>query len=371
VTNSLIRRFPGAASLPRAGIATLPTPVESLGVLATELGILRLLVKRDDLTSPVYGGNKVRKLEFLLGRALADGCKAVITYGAYGSNHALATAVHARALGVEPHAVLSPQALGPFAAATLRAHAGLGTVLYPADGWDGAREAVRVQAELTERDGVAPYVIPMGGTSALGAVGYVDAAIEVVEQLRDLNAEVDAVALSDYLRPDVIYVAAGTLGTAIGLALGMAAIGAHTHVVAIRVTPVEVGSESVAIDLVEKTVALLRSLDGSFPDLTYDDLSFELRDDWFEPGYGVVTPETVEAVALAAASGIKLETTYTGKAFAAMVVDARAGKLTDSQVLFWDTYSSAPVPEPGLDAALPQVLRDYVEECDRTFPPRV
>jgi len=367
VTSPLVRAYPGTASLPHAGIATLPTPVDQLPELAEELGMVRLMVKRDDLTSRVYGGNKVRKLEFLLGAAVADGCKAVITYGAYGSNHALATAVHSRALGLEPHAILSPQEPGPFAGATLRAHAGLGTVLYPVDGWDGAREAVRAKAALAERDGVEPFVIPMGGTSALGTIGYVDAAIELVDQLRELNAGIDASDLRDYYRPDVIYVAAGTLGTAIGLAIGLAAIKAHTRVVAVRVTPEQVITEQIALQLTEDTVALLRSADPTFPDLTFNDLEFELRDDWFEPGYGVVTRETEEAVSIAAHAGIKLETTYTGKAFAAMVADGRNGKLRRDQVLFWDTYNSAPMPAPGDIAELPQVLRDYVAECDNQF----
>ena len=363
----LTRAVPGTATLPHAGIATLPTPVEQFAELAEVLGIGRLMVKRDDLTSPVYGGNKVRKLEFLLGQAVADGCKSVITYGAYGSNHALATAVHARALGLEPHAILSPQEAGPFAAATLRAHAGLGTVLYPVDGWDGAREAVRARAELAQRDGVEPCVIPMGGTNALGAVGYVDGAIELVDQLREMNSDIDAADISDYLRPDFIYVAAGTVGTAIGIAIGLAAVGAHTRVIAVRVTPEQVVSEDVAVQLTQGTVALLRSLDPTFPDLGYDDLAFELRDDWFEPGYGVVTHQTTEAVSIAAVAGIKLETTYTGKAFAAMVDDAREGLLSRSQVVFWDTYSSAPMPEPGDVADLPQVLADYVRQCDTQF----
>ncbi len=139
MTLPLFERFPGTASLPRVGLCTLPTPLAPLPIDGAPAG---LMVKRDDLTSALYGGNKVRKLEFLLGQALAEKRTSVLTFGAYGSNHALATAVHARALGLEPHVVLSPQAPGPFAAATLRAHAGLGTVVHPVDGWDGRREAV-------------------------------------------------------------------------------------------------------------------------------------------------------------------------------------------------------------------------------------
>jgi len=368
VTSPLTSHFPGTASLACTGIATLPTPIEPLPALAEKLGLTRLLIKRDDLTNPVYGGNKVRKLEYLLGAALADDRRAVITTGAYGSNHCLATAVHARALGLEVHVVLSPQEPGPFAAATLLAHAALGTVMHPVDTWDGHDEVARVASELTARDGVEPYVIPMGGSSPLGVVGYVNAAIEVADQLRELNADIDAADLCDYLRPDVIYVAAGTLGTAIGLAIGLAAIGAHTRVIAVRVTPGGVATGEVAEQLAVDTITLLGSIGPAFPSLTYADLNFELRHDFYEPGYGVPTPETEEAVALAAAHGITLETTYTGKAFAAMVADARAGTLEDSQVLFWDTYSSVPLPEPDPLEALPQVLQDYIAECRRLFP---
>ncbi len=353
----LADRYPGLAALPRVELVDASTPLERLA-LDNEPALGSLWVKRDDLTSRRYGGNKVRKLELLLGEALAQGRRAVITFGAYGSNHALATAVYASGLGLEPHVVLSPQAPGPFAARTLRAHAGLGTKLHVIEGWDGRREAVEAKRVLTRRDGIEPAIIPMGGTSALGALGYVDAALEVLAQFAE--ARVSA--------PGVVYVAAGTLGTAIGLAIGFASAGAPTKVVAVRVTPLEVGSDEVAAKVAAETVALAHSLDEDFPQLAMGDLNFELRHDWFEPGYGVVTRETTEAVGLAAARGLKLETTYTGKAFAAMLGDARAGRVGPSgSVLFWDTYSSAPMPPEGADELLPPVLREYVAECDRLF----
>lgn len=372
----LFERFPHTASLPRVELCDLPTPVSNIGdILPLDsedepvYPIHALFVKRDDLTSRAYGGNKVRKLEFLLGDAIAKGAKSVITFGAYGSNHALATAVHARAVGLEPHAVLSPQEPGPYAPRTLLAHARLGTGLHPVDGWDGRREAVRVKRELEERDGVEPYVIPMGGTCAVGALGYVNAALEMVAQVKTLDLGFVKVALGDFVEPDVVYVAAGTLGTAVGLAVGFAAAGRATRVEAIRVTPVEICNEAFAEKLAEETVALLRSADPSFPELRFSDLRFSLRHEYFEPGYGVPTPETLEAVRLAAQADIKLETTYTGKAFSAMLADSRSGRLdAGDHVLFWGTYSSAPYPEAGPEEALPPVLRDYIAECRRLFP---
>lgn len=359
----LVQRYPGTGKLPRVELCDLPTPVESIAHLIADAGTPlspeAATVKRDDLTNRTYGGNKVRKLELLLGQARAEERRAVITFGAYGSNHALATAVYARLLDLEPHVMLSPQAPGPFAAATLRAHAGLGTVLHPVEGWDATREAVGVRRELTRRDGIEPLVIPMGGTNALGAVAYVNAALELADQ---------------GVLPNVVYVAGGTLGTAVGLAVGFAALSesegaGETRVVAVRVTPEQVAGDQVASTLAAETIALLRSLDPGFPELSADNLPFTLRHEFFEPGYGVPTPESREAVALAATGGISLETTYTGKAFFALLDDVRNGRLdlTREQVLFWDTYHSGPMPAPGPVDALPEVLRDYIAECDTLF----
>lgn len=370
----LFARYPQLAAVPRVALCDLPTPVEPLLLGDWDArGFGELWVKRDDLTSAVYGGNKVRKLEFLLGGAIAEERPSVLTFGAFGSNHALATAVHARELGLTPHAVLSPQEPGPFAAATLRAHAALGTVIHLAEGWDGAAVAEGAIRRIEAAGGVAPYVIPMGGTNELGALAYAGAVFELAEQVRaaahhalgGLVTTHETGALG--AMPDVVYVAAGTLGTAIGLALGFAATGANTRVQAVRVTPDTVASHNVAERLVADTVALIRAHAPEFPALTLADLAFELREDWFEPGYGVVTSETTEAVATGAAAGLKLETTYTGKAVAAMLADARAGKLAGERVLFWDTYNSAPMPAPGPIDALPPVLQEYVEECDRVF----
>ena len=361
----LHQRFPATVAIPVAGLAELPTPIDAIEPLpAPELADLgALLVKRDDLTSARYGGNKVRKLDFLLGDAIEQGRRAVLTFGAYGSNHALATAVHARALGLEPHAVLSPQEPGPYAPRTLLAHAGLGTHLHLVDGWDGRREAVVAKRELTERDGIEPYIIPMGGTCPLGAVGYVNAALEVAQDAAEPM-------------PDVVYVAAGTLGTAVGLAIGFAcaarATGAPSvRVEAVRVTPLEICNDSIAENLTAETIALLRAHDSSFPDIGYSELDLALRHEFFDPGYGVVTDETRQAVEVAATAGLQLETTYTGKAFSAMMRDGEAGVLGGKRVLFWDTYSSAPYPAPGPVEALPQVLREYIAECERLFGPPV
>ncbi|MDY0087138.1 MAG: pyridoxal-phosphate dependent enzyme [Coriobacteriia bacterium] len=346
---ALSEHYPGVSALSVAGIASLPTPLEPLQIEQVLEKGCELWVKRDDATYALYGGNKVRKLDFLLGQALAEHKTAVVTFGAYGSNHALATAVHARALGIEPHIIMSPQAPTAFARDTLLAHAGLNTQLHPIEGWEGEREAKRVIHELAERDGMQPAVFPMGGSSALGAVGFVNAAAEV-------GAGFDAV-----------YVPCGTLGTAVGLAVGFAALGANTRVVAVRVTPAELANGHVARTLTEGVVTLMGSVDARFPRLAFENLAFDLRDEFFEPGYAVPTAATEAAVALAARSGLALETTYTGKALQALETDVRLGTLSGGKILFWDTYHSGPKPPPGPVEVLPPTLQEYVAECEQRF----
>jgi D-cysteine desulfhydrase len=232
------------------------------------------------------------------------------------------------------------------------AHAGLGTILHPVEGQDGSREAERLRAELRSRDGCEPLVIPMGGTSALGATGFVEAALELLDQAR----------------PDAVYLAGGTLGTAVGLAVGLAAAGAPTRIAAVRVTPPTIANEAILARLASETVALLRGLDPSFPALDRRDLALALREGFFEPGYAAVTPAARAAVGVARDLGMKLETTYTGRAFAALLADAADGKLADADVLFWDTYSSAPMPAAGDEEVLPAVLRQFVAACRPSRP---
>jgi D-cysteine desulfhydrase len=262
---------------------------------------------------------------------------------------------------------LSPQEPGPYAPATLLAHAQLGTVVHLAEGWDGRQAAALAIGEIVRRDGVEPYIIPMGGTNPLGVLGYVDAALELASQIDGRSDDVGR-GVTGFAEPDVVYVAAGTLGTAVGLAIGFAVAGLATRVEAISVTPPEIASEAVARKLVAGAVNLLRSLSPDFPQVAYEALSLRLRSDRFEPGYGVVTPETEEAVGVAASWGIEVETTYTGEAFSAMLADARSGRLRGGErVLFWNTYSSAPKPGPGPIEALPPALRDYIAECELRF----
>ena len=331
MTLPLHDQFPGTKNLAHVTLACLPTPVEPVPELAQALGIRSFFVKRDDISGRVYGGNKVRKLEFLLGHALAEGRRAVITFGAVGSNHVRAAAVYGGQLGLKVHAVLAPQPSTPYQEANLLADRAAGATLHFVESYaEALRRGAELRDEITLRDGVEPSVIPFGGTNSRGTIGFVNAAIELAEQI-------EAGALPE---PDLIYVPYGSTGTASGLAIGLAAVGLRTSVVGVRVVPAESTSPARSRRVMEETVALLHELDARFPPVKPESVALEVRDGFLGEGYAAATAEGLEAVALAEASNMHLETTYTGKALAALAADARAGRLIGKTVLFWNTYSS-------------------------------
>ena len=340
MTLPLCDRFPGTKNLAHVRLGCLPTPVESVPELARLLGISSFFVKRDDISGRAYGGNKVRKLEFLLGQALAEHRRALITFGAVGSNHVRATAVYGGQVGLQVHAVLAPQPFTPYLDANLRADRDAGATLHFVDSYSQAlARGAELRDQIASRDGVEPLVIPFGGTNARGIIGFVNAAIELAGQIA-------AGALPE---PDLIYVAYGSAGTASGLAMGLAAVGLPTSVIGVRVVPAESSNPVRTRRVMEEAVDLLRQLDAGFPSVKPEGVALEVREGFLGEEYAAATPDSLEAVALAAAHNIHIETTYTGKALAALVADARAAKLAGKTVLFWNTYSSASRPTKALE----------------------
>ena len=181
--NALATRFADlAAALPHIQLTQLPTPVLAAPALAEHIGIDGLTIKADDQSATLYGGNKVRKLEYLLADAQARQCDSLLTFGSAGSNHALATAIYARRLGLRCVAILTDQPQTDYVAATLRYHARLGTQLIHAGGYHetvAAYEAA-VASHPTGPDRL--YKVTWGGSSWLGATGFVAAALELAGQ---------------------------------------------------------------------------------------------------------------------------------------------------------------------------------------------
>jgi len=351
--NTLAARYPKLLlELPFLTLTRLPTPLDRAEDLGADLGLEALWIKRDDLTGEPYGGNKLRKLEYLLGDARQRDCDAIVTFGAVGSNHVLTTAIYAQLLGFECYGILTDQPVTPYVAQTLRYHASIGTRLVPARGYSDSLAT----AEQIARDHASGpdkvCQIPWGGSSWRGTVGFVNAAFELADQLKHAEA------------PDRIYVACGTMGTAVGLALGLRIAQLPTEVVAVQVVPTPVTTEANMRRLYEETNRELHAIDDEIPLLDDPFANLTLRPEFLGPGYAEVTAECREACALIAGTeSLQLDTTYTGKGLAALIHDARAGELAGRHALFWNTYNSTPFPNTlnKVDtSSLPDFVRPYL-----------
>ena len=303
------------ADVPRSRLATLPTPLERGPGLP---GGARLWVKRDDLTGLGAGGNKARKLEFLCGEALRHGARSLVTVGAGQSNHCRMTAAAGAVLGLEVHLVLSGTRPARPTGNQLLAEmfgAQLHYVGCPPHHW-GELEIAREQ--LTDEliaAGAAPHSIPIGGSTAIGALGYLVAYVELVEQCRALGME-----------PAAVVHTSSSGGTHAGLVAGRALLRSLGQddppaVLAIGVAKgVNLGVPDVRT-LAEETLALVAS------DAPVADSDVETDTRWLGPDYGVPTAPGDEAIRWAAVhGGWVLDRTYTGKGFAGLLGNAATGR---------------------------------------------
>ena len=354
-------------------LGEFPTPVQKLKRLAAEIGIEGLYIKRDDLSGKLYGGNKPRKLEFILGHAVRSGAKEVITFGGAGSNHGLATAIYARQLGLKSISMLTPQPNAQYVRLNLLMSYYCGAELHLCGTeLEGPTTIPLVYLATiyqllrhTLQRGRFPQVIPPGGSSPLGVVGFVNAALELKKQIT--NGEIP--------EPQYIYVACGTMGTAAGLTLGLRVAGLNSRVVSVRITSEKFANTKRMIELIEQTNSLLCSLDTSFPRFEFSEADVDMRQDYFGGRYALFTKEGMEAVSLMReCEGIKLDGTYTGKTLAALMADARTGKLEGKTVLFWNTLNSRQFPGAvssidyhNLPHAFHRYFETEVQPLDRNY----
>ncbi len=346
-----------ADKLDHVSLGASTTPVEKLDRLGEEIGVNKLYVKRDDLSGSIYGGNKIRKLEFTLGRSLRAKAKEVLTFGCAGSNHALATAIYAKQVGLKSISMLLPQPNARYVRrnllmsrcsdAELHQH-GNTALLAAGTVYQLVRHGIKT--------GRFPQVIPPGGSSPLGTIGFVNAAFELKNQIEQ----------GEILEPECVYVALGTMGTAVGLMLGLRAAGLKTRVVSVRVVWEKMARADQMERLFHKTNSILHSLDRSFPMFELTEKEVDLRHDFYGREYALFTEEGMQAVDWARkCEGLKLEGTYTGKAMAALIDDAGKGALKDGTVLFWNTYNSRDFSNTadGVDYhELPKVFHRYFED---------
>jgi L-cysteate sulfo-lyase len=312
------------ARFPRVRLAHLPTPFEPLPRLSEDLGV-ELWIKRDDCTGLAGGGNKTRKLEFLLGEAMAQDADTLVTQGAVQSNHVRQTAAAAASHGLACEIVLEQRTgsnapdyvangnvlLDRLFGARLRTVAG---------GSDMAAELERTAEEVRARGG-RPYVIPGGGSNPIGALGYADCAREIVVQADDLD-----------LRIDRIVTATGSAGTHAGLVAGLAVMGADIPVLGIGVRAPKARQEETVLKLARETAALLGRPDAVTPEMVVADC------DYVGAGYGLVDAAVIEALKLAARTdGIVLDPVYSGKAMKGLIALAKQGRFEGETVVFLHT----------------------------------
>jgi D-cysteine desulfhydrase len=318
--------------LPYVSLGNFPTPIQKLDRLGKDIDIDHLYIKRDDLSGKVYGGNKIRKLEFLLGHALHDRVKEVLTFGSAGSNHALATAIYAQQIGLKSISMLIPQPnahyvrfnilMSHYCKAELHQYRSM-RFLSVGKIYQLLRHKLKY--------GKFPQIIPLGGSSPLGTIAYVNAAFELKEQIMEGKMP----------EPDLIYVALGTMGTVVGLILGLKATNLKSRVISVLVANEKFIHLKKMIKLFYKTNSLLHSLDPSFSKFVFSEKDQHIRHDFFGQGYAHFTKEGMDAVArMEKSEGIKLDGTYTGKALTALIDDVKKQYLRNKVVLFWNTYNS-------------------------------
>lgn len=317
------------ARFPRIRLGHLPTPLEPMENLSRALGGPRLWIKRDDCTGLSTGGNKTRKLEFLMAEALARKADIVITQGATQSNHARQTAAAAARLGMRCHILLEDRT-----GSTDASYIGNGNVLLDRlhgaaverrpGGSDMQTEMETVAAKLIDT-GQRPYVIPGGGSNPLGAQGYVNAALELVNQSAERG-----------LRIDHLVHATGSAGTQAGLVVGLQALNSPIRLLGIGVRAPREKQEAMVYDLGLRTWELL----GLRGELRREAVTANC--DYVGGGYGVPTPGMVEAVTLLAQTeGLLLDPVYSGKGMAGLIDLIRKGQFKkEENVVFLHTGGS-------------------------------
>lgn len=318
------------ARFPRVFLAHLPTPLERLDRLSKELGGPEIWIKRDDCTGLSTGGNKTRKLEFLMAEALAQGADTVITQGATQSNHARQTAAFAAKLGLACHILLEDRTGSNDAnyntnGNVLLDHLHGATTSRRAGGVDMAAEMEQL-ADRHRGEGRKPYIIPGGGSNPTGALGYVNCAFELVSQANDRGLVIDH-----------IVTATGSAGTQAGLITGLKALNAGIPLLGIGVrAPKEKQEENVFL-LAQRTAEKL----GCPTVVSRGDVVADCN--YVGAGYGIPRDDTLEAIRMfAQLEGILLDPVYSGKGAAGLIDLVRKGHFTRGQhVVFLHTGGAA------------------------------
>lgn len=310
-------------TLPHLELGRGPTPVRRLAALGETRADIWL---KDESTfgDGGWGGNKVRKLEWLLPEVKRRGRKTILTFGGLGTNWGLATALYAGEQGIDTALALIDQPRDEHVEAQLRRLEVSGASLHFTR---TKNRTIALAPWLVVRHSSGmrpPYILPSGGSSALGTLGYVETAFEIADQVRR----------GELPRPGVAVTATGSGGTAAGLALGFALAGLPVRTIGVIVTEHLRLDEPAITRLAGRSAKLLRKRGAEFPE---PNLDLEMTGEWMGETYGAPTPGAERAIELARADGLTLDPVYTAKAMAALLDKSKAGQLGEGPVLFLNT----------------------------------
>lgn len=349
--NRLADAYPGLAALPRAGLILHETPVERLP------GVERVFLKRDDLSAADYGGNKIRKLDFLLADALARDRRELTVFGYAGSNFVAATSWHGSRLGLHVSAGLLPQRAADYIVDNLSISLHCNTQLFVRDRdialiADAAARSLRGLAT-----GQLPYWIAPGGSNALGALGFVEAAFE-------LRAQIDAGLMP---APDRLYVPFSSMGTIAGLCVGLALVGLETRLVAVQVVGERHAGRPALTRLLARIRRLLQRHGIQTPSVATLLAKVTIRTEFYGGEYALATPGVHAAMArFESATAARSDSAYSGKALACLYADLQTRRGQGSW-LYWHTFSASALPS-GVTraprAAAPAALQRYWDRAD-------
>ncbi|HBS48091.1 TPA: hypothetical protein DEO28_03325 [Candidatus Dependentiae bacterium] len=352
----LFDQFPTLQTqLPYIPFANLPTPITKLNNLSVKLNTsCNIFVKDDGLTEDPFGGSKPRKNGFTCAQAKAQQANAILAMGPAGSNYVVSVAQDAKQLGIKCIALLTPQRPTAYTIRNLLLMKYFDAEIHYYKNWAERNEAVREYQKSCQN-----YYMPLGGSNEIGCAGSVNAALELKKQIDDKILP----------KPDYIYIGFATMGFIAGLMLGLKVAGLdEVKVIGVRAIPqsYEIETAEDIARIHNLTAQYLNKLDPSFPKFEIKPTDVLVNNNFFGEGYAHITPQVHNAIKLLnETEKIKLEGTYSGKAFAALIDDVQNKKLENKTVLFWKTNTSGDLSEITSQVdpkTLPEKLyRDYFE----------
>lgn len=345
--------YPLLRRLPWIELGEFPTPIQKLGNFGEKEGFSQLYMKCDNQSSKLYGGNKVRKLEFVLADAKQKGRKTLITNGRVGSNQVLASGIYGKKAGFKVIGTVRDQPNTDTVRQNLLLDHHYSIELHYAGSMLGLNLLIGYQFLKQFLTGNKPYLVPNGASSPLGNIGFVNAIFELKQQIKEKLIP----------EPNYIIAPAGSMGTVAGLVVGCRLTGMKTKIVAVRIGKYTMKH---LISKIENLCKFIRMTDSAIPEINISSEDLILLEDYLGKGYASITnlgTSTMEK--MKELENITLDTTYTAKALGGGLNWIKNQGLRDSVVLFWNTYNSVDLTHISKKVnynQLPKHFHNYFEK---------